>query len=206
MYIIGPVRTAHFGRCRSFPNRFRIRRKAAADLGGGYFFRSTPNLIAAITSISNAMVSAVLMRSPPLRGNNRTVLTGELYHTRFALLCQFSAPPAGRLLFCCGSVSCASRVRIFLEPAGGLTLRLFLSQDLSRLPLGQNALFHSVQHHVPAPKSLRVPSCDFLFHLSPPSACRSSWPYTPPALPAGQAGSAPALAQALAPAPSRQSS
>ena len=99
MYIIGPVRTAHFGRCRSFPNRFRIRRKAAADLGGGYFFRSTPNLIAAITSISNAMVSAVLMRSPPLRGNNRTVLTGEPHHTRFALLCQFSAPPTGRL-FC----------------------------------------------------------------------------------------------------------
>ena len=100
MYIIGPVRTAHFGRCRSFPNRFRIRRKAAADLGGGYFFRSTPNLIAAITSISNAMVSAVLMRSPPLRGNNRTVLTGEPHHTRFALLCQFSAPPDGRLLLC----------------------------------------------------------------------------------------------------------
>lgn len=100
MYIIGPVRTAHFGRCRSFPNRFRIRRKAAADLGGGYFFRSTPNLIAAITSISNAMVSAVLMRSPPLRGNNRTVLTGEPHHTRFALLCQFSAPP-GRAAFLC---------------------------------------------------------------------------------------------------------
>lgn len=90
--IIRPVRTAHFGRCRSFPNRFRIRRKAAADLGGGYFFRSTPNLIAAITSISNAMVSAVLMRSPPLRGNNRTVLTGEPHHTRFALLCQFLPP------------------------------------------------------------------------------------------------------------------
>lgn len=97
MCIIGPVRTAHFGRCRSFPNRFGIRRKAAADLGGGYFFRSTPNLIAAITSISNAMVSAVLMRSPPLRGNNRTVLTGEPHHTRSALLCQFSAPPTGRL-------------------------------------------------------------------------------------------------------------
>ena len=100
MYIIGPVRTAHFGRCRSFPNRFRIRRKAAADLGGGYFFRSTPNLIAAITSISNAMVSAVLMRSPPLRENNRTALTGEPYYTRFALLCQFSTPPTGRLLLC----------------------------------------------------------------------------------------------------------
>lgn len=106
MYIIGPVRTAHFGRCRSFPNRFRIRRKAAADLGGGYFFRSTPNLIAAITSISNAMVSAVLMRSPPLRGNNRTALTGEPYFTRSALLCQFSAPPAGRLLLCVRFTPC----------------------------------------------------------------------------------------------------
>ena len=109
MYIIGPVRTAHFGRCRSFPNRFRIRRKAAADLGGGYFFRSRPNLIAAITSISNAMVSAVLMRSPPLRGNNRTVLTGEPHHTRFALLCQFSAPPAGRLLLCVRLTPCFSQ-------------------------------------------------------------------------------------------------
>lgn len=124
MYIIGPVRTAHFGRCRSFPNRFRIRRKAAADLGGGYFFRSTPNLIAAITSISNAMVSAVLMRSPPLRGNNRTVLTGEPHHTRFALLCQFSAPPAGRLLLCAPHpLFYTERMESFVGPAGGLTLR-----------------------------------------------------------------------------------
>ena len=126
MYIIGPVRTAHFGRCRSFPNRFRIRRKAAADLGGGYFFRSMPNLIAAITSISNAMVSAVLMRSPPLRGNNRTVLTGEPHHTRFALLCQFSAPPAGRLLLCAPHpLFYAERVGSPVGPAGGLTSGFF---------------------------------------------------------------------------------
>lgn len=123
--MIGPVRTAHFGRCRSFPNRFRIRRKAAADLGGGYFFRSTPNLIAAITSISNAMVSAVLMRSHPLRGNNRTVLTGKPYHTWFALLCQFSAPPAGRLLLCVRFTPLfyAERVESPVGPAGGLPLR-----------------------------------------------------------------------------------
>ena len=87
MYIIGPVRTAHFGRCRSFPNRFRIRRKAAADLGGGYFFRSTPNLIAAITSISNAMVSAVLMRSPPFTGKQpyRSYWRTPSYTIRLAL-------------------------------------------------------------------------------------------------------------------------
>ena len=130
MYIIGPVRTAHFGRCRSFPNRFRIRRKAAADLGGGYFFRSMPNLIAAITSISNAMVSAVLMRSPPLRGNNRTVLTGEPHHTRFALLCQFSAPPAGRLLLCAPHpLFYAERVGSPVGPAGGLTSGFFLKAE-----------------------------------------------------------------------------
>lgn len=127
MYIIGPVRTAHFGRCRSFPNRFRIRRKAAADLGGGYFFRSTPNLIAAITSISNAMVSAVLMRSPPLRGNNRTALTGEPHHTRSASLCQFSAPPTGRLLllFAPHPLFYTERIGSPVGPAGGLILRLF---------------------------------------------------------------------------------
>lgn len=130
MYIIGPVRTAHFGRCRSFPNRFRIRRKAAADLGGGYFFRSRPNLIAAITSISNAMVSAVLMRSPPLRENNRTVLTGKPHHTRFALLCQFSLPPAGAAFVMCAPhpLFYTERVGSPVEPAGGLIFR--------RSPLG----------------------------------------------------------------------
>ena len=67
---------------QAFPNRFRIRRKAAADLGGGYFFRSTPNLIAAITSISNAMVSAVLMRSPPFYGETTVpfLLTNSIIH------------------------------------------------------------------------------------------------------------------------------
>lgn len=139
MYIIGPVRTAHFGRCRSFPNRFRIRRKAAADLGGGYFFRSTPNLIAAITSISNAMVSAVLMRSPPLRENNRTVLTGEPHHTRFALLCQFSAPPAGRLLLCARLTPC------FTQNA---------SEALWDLPEGQSSGFALIRKG----RGLRPPS------------------------------------------------
>lgn len=104
MYIIGPVRTAHFGRCRSFPNRFRIRRKAAADLGGGYFFRSTPNLIAAITSISNAMVSVVLMRSPPFYGETTVpfLLANSIIHGSPCFV-NFLRRPLGGFCYVCAS-------------------------------------------------------------------------------------------------------
>ncbi len=48
---------------RSIPNKFVAWRNAAFrwTLEGGYFFRLSPNLIAAITSISNAMVSVILI-------------------------------------------------------------------------------------------------------------------------------------------------
>lgn len=123
MYIIGPVRTAHFGRCRSFPNRFRIRRKAAADLGGGYFFRSTPNLIAAITSISNAMVSAVLMRSPPFTGEQpyRSYWRTLSYTIRLALSIFRAARRAAFIMFAPHPLFYKERVRSPVGPAGGLT-------------------------------------------------------------------------------------
>lgn len=126
MYIIGPVRTAHFGRCRSFPNRFRIRRKAAADLGGGYFFRSRPNLIAAITSISNAMVSAVLMRSPPFTGKQpyRSYWRTLSYTVRLALSIFRAARWAAFVMCAPHPLFYTERVGSFVGSAGGLILRL----------------------------------------------------------------------------------
>ena len=133
MYIIGPVRTAHFGRCRSFPNRFRIRRKAAADLGGGYFFRSMPNLIAAITSISNAMVSAVLMRSPPFTGKQpyRSYWRTPSYTIRLALSIFRAARWAAFAVCAPHTLFYTERVGSPVGPAGGLTSG-FLNAEAER--------------------------------------------------------------------------
>ena len=57
------------------PLRFKVERKAAAYLGGGYFFMypKIPKITTA-SRFKSEITSKAVMRSPPLRGNNRAAL------------------------------------------------------------------------------------------------------------------------------------
>lgn len=88
------------------PNSIYSRKESRCRLGGGYFFRSNPKRIAAITSISNARTSAVVMRLSPLSGETTyfTLLSASaVYHTRSALSNPvYAAPRAAFALPPCG--------------------------------------------------------------------------------------------------------
>jgi len=87
--ILMPTGMTHWRGGGRSPIEFRIRGKRRCLLGGGYFFRSSPNLIAAITSISNAMVSAAVMRSPPCGGTTGLHSCWRVHDIMRAASCQF---------------------------------------------------------------------------------------------------------------------